>query len=255
MVKKILLASALLMLVGVAGAKLAIHPMVRCYLVSWSGLDRIAPNVYVDPNMPEPQRQILLSLLTDAKARVVTLYGEYTAQPVIIAGHTLEVMKTYGGSSENHAGRTRLTPIAAFIILGPNGVSSPDVLSHELAHVEFSTRIGHGNRSKIPAWFDEGLAVQFDDRYSESEWQARTDSGKTAPTLDQMGVIAHNDWLKYATAKHEVRRWLDAVGQDDFLTFLKSIRSGAAFQETYDARDPGVGRRRCGPTWSAWISR
>ncbi len=232
-VKKILLASALLLLIGAAG-KLATHPIVRCYLVRWSDLDNIAPNIYVDPNMPESQRQLLLSSLADAKARVATLYGEYTAQPVIIAGHTMEVMKAYGGSSDNRAGRAHLTLIAAFIVLGPNGLASvEDVLPHELAHVEFSARIGHGNRGKIPVWFDEGLAVQFDSRYSESEWRARTDNGRTAPTLDQIGVITHGDWLEYATAKHEVRRWLDVVGREGLRAFLQSIRNGAEFQETY----------------------
>ena len=232
-VKKILLVSALLLLIGAAGVKLATCPVVRCYLARWSDLDQIAPNIYVDPDMPESQRQMLLSSLADAKVRVATLYGEYTANPVIIAGHTMDVMKAYGGNSYNREGRTYLTLVATFIILGPDGVLSMDVLSHELAHVEFSARIGHGNKGKIPIWFDEGLAVQFDGRYSEAEWRTRTDNGRTAPTLDQIGIITHNDWLKYATAKHEVRRWLDIVGQEGFRAFLQSIRNGAQFQETY----------------------
>jgi hypothetical protein len=51
--------------------------------------------------------------------------------------------------------------------------------------------------------------------------------------LDQIGIITHDDWLKYATAKHEVRRWLDVVGQEGFWAFLQSIRNGAGFQEAY----------------------
>jgi hypothetical protein len=189
-VKKILLASVLLLFVGAVFSKLASHEIIRCYLVRWSDLDNMAPNLYVDPNMPEPQRQILLSSLADAKERVATLYGEYTADPVIIAGHTMEVMKAYGGNSYNRAGRTYLTLVETFIILGPDGVLNVDVLSHELAHVEFSARIGHRNRDEVPNWFDEGLAVQFDDRYSEAEWQTRTDNGRTAPDLDQIGSTA-----------------------------------------------------------------
>jgi len=226
---KILLASVLLLLVGAACYRLASHEIVRCYLVRWSDLDNIAPNLYVDPNMPESQRQTLLSSLADAKERVATLFGEYTADPVIIAGHTMEVMRAYGGNSYNQAGRTYLTPVASFIVLGPDGVRSLDVLSHELAHVEFSARIGHRNRGKIPNWFDEGLAVQFDDRYSEAEWQTRTDNGRIAPDLGQMGIIKHDDWLGYATAKHEVKRWLDVVGQGGFWALLQSIRSGAGY--------------------------
>jgi hypothetical protein len=253
--KKILLASVLLLLVGAAGFTLATQPIVRCYLVRWSDLDQIAPNVYVGPDMPESQRQTLLSSLADAKTRVATLYGEYTANPVIIAGHTMEVMNTYGGSSDNRAGRAYLTPIAAFIVLGPDGLAGvEDVLPHELAHVEFSARIGHGNRGKIPAWFDEGLAVQFDDRYSESEWRTRTDNGRTAPALDQIGVITHDDWFKYATAKHEVRRWLDVVGQEGFWAFLQSIRNGAGFQEAYRSTEQAYSFTVVPPTPSPTVS-
>ena len=149
-VTKILLTAVLMLFMSIAGYKLASHEIVRCYLVRWSALDNIAPNLYVDPNMPESQRQTLLSLLADAEARVATLYGAYTANPVIIAGHTADVMKVYGGNAYNRAGRASLTPIATFIILGSNGIRSIDVLSHELAHAELSARIGYSNRGKIP---------------------------------------------------------------------------------------------------------
>ena len=232
-VKAILLVSVLLVLVGAVLYRLAADGIVRCYLVRLSGLDRIAPGVYVDPNMPEPQRQVFLSSIAPAEERVAALFGEYTANPVIIAGHTMDVMKAYGANAYNRAGRAYLTPVASFIVLGPDGLFSADVLSHELAHVEFSARIGHGNRGKVPNWFDEGLAVQFDDRYSEAEWRTRTDDGRTAPDLAQMDTITHDDWMGYATAKHEVRRWLDAVGQDGFGALLLAIQSGHGFQETY----------------------
>jgi hypothetical protein len=183
--------------------------------------------------MPDSQRQGLLSSLVEAQEEIATLYGTYRAKPVIIAGHTMEIMQAYGGNAYNRAGRAYLTPITTFIVLGPEGVLSVDILSHELAHAEFSARIGHGRRDRVPNWFDEGLAVQFDGRYSETAWRTRTDNGRTAPDLDQIGTIRHNDWLGYATAKHEVRRWLDAVGPEGFRALLQSIRSGDEFQETY----------------------
>ena len=233
----LVLSLALLLAICVASYRLAPREVIRCYLVRWSELDSLAPDLYVDPEMPEAQRQILRSSLADAKARVAVLYGEYTADPVIIAGHTLDVMETYGGNRYNRAGRTYLTLTATFIILGPDGMLSTDVLAHELAHAEFAARIGHANRKEIPSWFDEGLAVQFDERYSEEEWQARTDGGRTAPDLDQLGVIRHDDWLAYATAKHEVGRWLDAVGQEGFWAFLEAIRSGQALQDAYSSTE------------------
>lgn len=232
-VRHILLISVLLFLMCAILYRLAPDGIVRCYLVRWSDLDRIAPSVYVDPDMPEPQRQVFLSSITLAKERVAAVYGQYTANPVIVAGHTMDVMKAYGANSHNRAGRAYLTPVASFVVLGPDGLLIADILSHELAHVEFSARIGHGNRDEVPNWFDEGLAVQFDDRYSEAEWRAMTDNGRTAPDLGQMGIIKHDDWMGYATAKHEVRRWLEVVGQEGFWALLLAIENGHEFQEAY----------------------
>lgn len=230
--KIILPVLVLLLTIGVVFYKSAPRGVIRSYLVRWSDLEPIAPNLYVDPNMPESQRQTLLSLLADAQERIETLYGEYTADTVIIAGHTMEVMIDYGGNSYNRAGRTYLTLVAPFIILGPEGILSVDVLSHELGRAEFSARIGHRNRDEIPNWFDEGLAVQLDKRISE-DWPTGTDNGAEAIDLDQIGIIKHNDRQGYATSKLEVRRWLDAVGDEGFREFLKAMRGGEEFQETY----------------------
>jgi hypothetical protein len=225
----------LLLLLGALFLTLAPRAIVRCYLVRWSSLDRLAPKLYVDPHMPQSQRQNLLSSLSGARERIATLYGEHTANPVIIAGHTMEVMSAYGGNAYNRAGRAYLTPVATFIILGPDGLRSGDVLAHELGHAELVARIGHGHLAGVPNWFDEGLAMQFDDRYSEAAWRTRTDNGRTAPDLNQMGTIEHDDWLGYATAKHEVERWLEVVGREGLEALLQSIQNGAGFQETYQA--------------------
>jgi hypothetical protein len=235
--RAILLLAALLLLAGSVLYRLAPREILRCYLVRWSDLDTIAPSVHVDPDMPESQRQDLLSSLADAQEQIAALYGDYTAEPVIIAGHTMEVMQAYGGNSYNRAGRTYLTLASTFIVLGPDGADSPDVLAHELAHTELPARIGHGHRDEIPNWFDEGLALQFDGRYTEAEWRARTGDGRTAPDLDQIGIIAHDDWLAYATAKHEVRRWLGVVGQEGLQALLASIQKGEDFYQAYHSME------------------
>ena len=102
----ILLALVVVALIGAVLFELMPDGIARCYLVSVSDLDTIAPDVYVDPDMPESQRQALLSSLADGKERITSLYGEYAAGPVIIAGHTMDVMQTYGGNAYNRAGRT-----------------------------------------------------------------------------------------------------------------------------------------------------
>jgi len=53
----------------------------------------------------------------------------------------------------------------------------------------------------------------------------------TATELDQLGIIKHDDMLGYAKAKYEVRRWLDAVGQEGFWALLQAVRSGNLFDD------------------------
>ena len=225
--------SWLLLLMGAAYFVLDRQAIIRSYLVRWSDLEEISPNLYVNPQMQVTQKLLLISSLADSKKRLHSLYGEYTADPVVIAGHTMEVMKVYGGNSYNRTGRTYLTTVATIVVLGPDGVVSQDVLSHELAHAEFVKRIGYRNKNAIPSWFDEGLAVQFDYRFSDSERRFANDNVEAALELDQLGTIEHDDWLGYAKSKQEVGRWLEVVGEKGFRDLLQAIRSGDNFYETY----------------------
>ena len=163
--------------------------VVRAYMVRWSNLTQVAPKVYVDPNMTPAMQIGFMDALERAKGRVAGLYGEYTANPTIVAGQDMQVMKDYGGNSYNRAGRTLSTAVETFIILGPYGIRKVDILAHELAHAEFFKRLGYRNRNQVPNWFDEGLAVQVDDRVSLEQWRWSTDDGRTAPELSQIGII------------------------------------------------------------------
>jgi hypothetical protein len=227
----LLLLAALVMAVAL-GALLAPH-VLRCYLVRWSDMQRIAPGVYVDPGMPQTQRDRFLALLAEAETRVAALYGEYSTHPVIIAGHTMMVMEIYGGNSDNRAGKTLSSGAATFVVLGPNGVRDTNILAHELAHAEFFARVGYRNRGRVPVWFDEGLAVQVDERVPLETWRLDASGGRAAPDFGEMGGIRHDDWLSYATAKAEVHRWLDQVGQQGLLGLFRELRQGAAFYQAY----------------------
>jgi hypothetical protein len=226
-----LFALALLLLGGAVFAYGFPH-QIRCLLVQWSDLDNVAPRVYVDPNMSEREVQRFLEVLAEATGSMASLYGEYTAQPVIIAGRDMDIVRKYGGQTHNRVGRTQISVIGTWIVLGSGGLNM-DAIAHELAHAELAARIGAWKWRSIPRWFDEGVAVQFDGRYSEEEWRLRTDDGRTAPKLDEIGVIKGSDWLSYPTAKHELRGWLDIVQTKGFLDFLSAVRNGADFQDAY----------------------
>jgi hypothetical protein len=227
---------AIWVLIIFAGAgiyRISGHPVVRCYLVAFSNLDEIASGVFVDAEMPDTDRESLLAAIAEAEERISHLFGEYQATPTIIAGQSMDVMKEYGGNSYNRVGRTYLTLLGSYIVLGPDGITDIDVIAHEMVHAELESRIGHSKVNHLPGWFEEGVAVQFDERFSEEDWQLRTSNGKYAPDVRKIGTIKHDDWLAYATAKHEVRHWLEEIGQDGFRLFLQSIRDGENFDQAY----------------------
>jgi hypothetical protein len=110
-----LLALALLLLLGGAAFAYRFPHRIRCLWVQWSDLDNIAPRVYVDPNMSERDVQRFLEMLAGAKGSLSSLYGEYTAQPVIIAGRDMDIVRKYGGQTHNR-------------VAGSTGTSSPTSL-------------------------------------------------------------------------------------------------------------------------------
>lgn len=210
-------------LFGYAVYHLAQHPVVRSYCVRWSSLDRIAPNVFVDPGMVQTDRDFLLSAIEEGKDRISRLYGDCQAEPIIIAGHTMDVMVKFGGNNYSRAGRAYQTVLGAYIILGPNGISSVDIIAHEIAHADLAARLGNKAANNLPDWFAEGLVLQMDERFTEEDWLARTNNGETAPSLDDITSITHDDWLAYATAKHIISDWLSNVGQEGLLECIDSI--------------------------------
>jgi len=208
--------------------------IVRCYLIGLSDLEEIGPSIFVDPDMPDSRRQALLTAYQEARDRVVTLYGGHGANPIIIAGHTMDVMNKYGGNSYNRVGRSFITLASTFVILGPNG-QNMDVIAHELSHAELAASVGRWNRTEVPSWFDEGLAVQLDDRYPDFGGQGTNDPDIRALEMDQIGVIKYSDYSAYAKSKQEVGRWLHIVGGEGLQLLLSAIRNGNEFQETYSS--------------------
>lgn len=234
--KTLIIVLPLVVLAGIVFYVMSQQAIVRCYLVGLSDLEEIGPSIYVDPSMHDSRRQALLIAYQEARDRVVTLYGKQTANPVIIAGHTMDVMNKYGGNSYNRVGRTFITLAPAFVILGPDGQKA-DVIAHELSHAELAEEVGWWNRAEIPSWFDEGLAVQLDDRYPDLKGEGSENPDVRAHEMDQIGVIEYDDYFAYSKAKQEVGHWLDIVGGEGLQFLLSAIRNGNEFQETYSTAE------------------
>lgn len=212
----------------------------RCLNIRREGMEQIAPDVYVTPQMPALMRHSLLYHLQQANQRIVAFFGSRQARPVIIAGHDLSAIR-YFGTAQARTGLTHLAITGAYIVLEPEGINT-DVLTHELCHAELMARVGWRSRTfQVPAWFDEGLAMLLDERFpqAEQEWEILTHGGLSAPPLDMLATNRrffgnpHHVYLNYLTARHEVKLWYEKNGQAGLLELCRCLAAGKPFERCY----------------------
>lgn len=201
-------------------------------LIGFSDFDEMAPNVYVEPGMPSSDLTLFLVLYKEARERISTTYGEFSARPVIVVGHS-EKMLRYG----NGYGSSHFLPGKAYVVIGRNG-QNVDVIAHELAHAELAHRVGYWKRlTQIPAWFEEGIAMQVDHRKpfdienfrdvtptnrDKLWWQAQFNSGGG-------DTVTFN----YALSKEIVRAWRLGHQQSRPYVLMNEISRGRAFEDAF----------------------
>lgn len=215
---------------------------LKCFTIDWSRYQQIAADVYVNPEMGEEQRFKLLMDIEDARERLKAFMGDSGSRPVIIAANQPEVMAEFGAGLKS-PGMNHITPFGTYIVLGPEGLNQ-DVICHELCHSELANRVGWYNReAKIPAWFDEGLALMLDYRYARTDfmWAVVTENGKKAPSLNELAHMQDfmhytriSPFLSYVTSMREVSRWWNVAGGPvGFNLFVEKIKAGEPFEKAY----------------------
>ena len=220
---------------------------LRCHLVGFSDMRGEGEQLYVDPAWDTSTVRELERALVEARMRVELLFGTPArARPVVIAADSPESILRFMG---NLHGATHATPLATIIVLGPEGVSSIDVIAHELVHAEHVKRSGWLRYTLAPMWFIEGLGMQVDHRsdYDDAAWVERTGNGARAPALDELaqasGFSSGDLPANYAHARREVSRWLSAAGPGA----LAELLTAGCFDQRYAAHQT-VGREATGGT-------
>ena len=156
-----------------------------------AGMLHIGKNVYVDPAMSQAQVELVSELLEKARKQTGVFYGELVAQPKVIFCATPDCYRAFGAVGLGFSDGNNL-------VISPQG-QRVAIIAHELAHVEFSVRIGGFAKvlDHVPQWFDEGQAVMV------------------------------------STAKHEVSRWFNRIGYSGFQALLLALQSNEPFAEAY----------------------
>jgi hypothetical protein len=235
-IKRIGIAAAALVLLGVASVPFVVPALAAYTCPSCYGLERVTPTLYVEAAMPAPDRAALQDTIAAAEAGVAAFYGTFGERPTLLACMTEDCDRRLGGRGARATAYT--TFFGTFIRAAPRGLNET-ILSHEFSHAELHGRIGAWKllMEAVPAWFDEGVAVivSGDGRYLKQGVAGAR--GCTAEPDGQMPE-SHFKWGAasgktpglYAKAACAVLIWMDANGGRPGL--LAALREAAEGKRT-----------------------
>ena len=206
-----------------------------------NSFEKLSDNVYINKGYVG-SREDAAALIDQAKDRVAAYFGELRS-----SGHTLiiicdddRLLKKLGG---DHDTKTVLFPLKRNYISVSDEYLDIDVPAHELTHAELHGRLSVGALSRIPTWFDEGIALQNDyrEQYGPEAWAEQTGNGKNTVALADMDEpaefyagTAEERRFRYLNAKHEVAEWMEAHGRDGLLKLIDRLNGGEDFESAYN---------------------
>jgi len=239
---KLLLRSGLFILVLIllaGGAHFWVFPQeTRCIMIDLYSFER-EDDLYYRSDVPADTVARLQQVLDQAKARVGEFWGEMTVEPKYIYCQADEDFLDFGVPFMAPACANM--KLGSYVVISNQGIDL-DILAHEISHTELFNRIGFFNRlRKIPTWFDEGLAMQVDDRSHFSidslalltkNFDLLPDVKKLENNQDFGGGTPEEVRINYAASRYVVGKWYTP---GKLTGFLEKINDGSSFEEAYDA--------------------
>ena len=216
---------------AVATSAVALPAPAACLFVGAMDLHRLPDGSLTDSPLPEDQQRFV-ELARAARARIAATFGPAEATPALVFFTHPEGI---GPFRLNAYGSTPTIGGRACVMVGPNG-QNINVVAHELMHAELHRRVGYFKRwLQLPAWFDEGVAMQVDyrSRYALAEQDAA--GADAVQKLNTFSAFRSGDGktvvANYARAKYVVAAWLRRVGVKSFYPRLERMRRGESFAE------------------------
>ena len=159
--KKKLLVPTVILALGLPAFAWAQPGAIICGLVGVSGLEPGPGNTYVQRSVPADAKAGFPEMLSASRARVEDVLWTPSSRPDIIV---LDGSPLFGLLPYNAHGSAVALPYKSCLMIGPEGMSV-DVLAHELVHAEVAALRGYRRYLlDTPRWFDEGIAMQVDER-------------------------------------------------------------------------------------------
>ena len=216
-----------------AGTAFAYSHVFWLSTIEYSDFNNISKNIYIDPALEESEYAAILDLLSESKERIRSKYGSFTAFPVIVITGTAKNSRKYGLGI--FPGKAFAAPWAQYVVVS-NQAHDVNLLSHELMHAQMREVLGYwAYQTKIPTWFDEGVAMQVD--YRE---RYKVDYKSFCPQeMDRVKILdspadfwtdsKEQDIKNYRTAKAAVQEILSLYPPKALYSMLLKIREGEKF--------------------------
>ncbi|MEP6927772.1 MAG: hypothetical protein ABI834_09055 [Ginsengibacter sp.] len=242
MVKKIskIIFIILLFLPLLAAAHFFVFPQeTRCILIEFADFKN-QENIYYRKGVSENTVEQLLKIKLGAEKSVQAFWKDANCfNYKLIYCEAESDYKNYGREGSPAVTNIKM---GAYIVI-PKNMFDVNILAHEISHTVLYRKIGWWHlHFKIPTWFDEGLAMQVDDRdyYSIDTLLKKKTAGIILPAVTQMDTPEkfHNGsleqiMLNYSTAKYVVHEWLL---KHSLNTFIEAINDGYSFDKSYNMR-------------------
>lgn len=239
----VLLGLAGLTLLGAAaGAGLHAGELRRAWILRFQ-MHEAAPGVMVNDSVPAERVREFVDLAAAGRARAAAWFGPLQSAAMLVVVHDnalrldLGVPRPFAWNPEEEGNRR--------VYVGPQGLSV-DVMAHGIAHAEIKERTGLARWGALPAWFDEGLASQVDERPFLSD--PLPAGAAPAPAEQLRALRSHAAFTgeqgedNLVTGKREVTRWLRRTGGAPAADrLLAAVRAGEEFDLVYARLEAGAG--------------
>ncbi len=190
-------------------------------------VEEIMGNVYVDKLADVSHRRDALQAIQYAHDQVRQQFGAVQSSPAWIVCVTESCYANAAGNGY------RATTWGNFLIVISPSALNGHFFAHELSHAELGTRLTRRAQARIPAWFDEGLAVLVsnDPRYVSQSGGEVLASESELPVLysDFKREIGVNYQKAYRAAYAKVAAWHLRSGPQGIEQLIDRINAGAEF--------------------------
>ncbi len=226
-----------LLLPALALAHFAVFPQeTRCILIDFSNFKK-SGNIYY-------HNSAKLDKIQEVKALAEKKDSLFWKSNIILDYKLIycDTEKDFNKYAVAGAPAATYMKLGAYIIIKQESIDE-NIIAHELCHAILYRNIGWYKRTfTIPAWFDEGLAMQVDDRayYSIDSLLAKKNAGLQLPDVTKLKKATDffsgdNEtlMLNYSMAKYIVHEWMKT---HSLKKFIEAINEGDSFENAYQKK-------------------